>query len=225
MLLLQKAIMTINVWLVSLSCTSSSVFLFYFASRWTIVPLLPCSYFILLPDGPFVQEWPQFVLHYLFNFLDGPFVQEWPWRFYFYLFFRWTICARVTMKIFFFFRWTICARVTMKSGIRTWSKSTGEGKLFSMNLLDESGEIRATAFNQECDRFYDLIEVNKVYYITSANLKTANKQFSNLSNDYEMTFNRDTQVRSLAGDFFYYFLSKCFQTEFNWPALFYKVEN
>lgn len=52
--------------------------------------------------------------------------------------------------------------MTNKSAIRTWNNARGEGKLFSMDLLDESGEIRATAFNAECDRFYDLVEVNKV---------------------------------------------------------------
>lgn len=37
-----------------------------------------------------------------------------------------------------FFRWTIRARVTNKSQIRTWSNSRGEGKLFSLELVDES---------------------------------------------------------------------------------------
>lgn len=91
-------------------------------------------------------------------------------------------------------RWTVCVRVTNKSTIRTWSNSRGEGKLFSMDLLDESGEIRATAFNSEVDKFYDMIEVDKVYFITSATLKTANKQYNNLNNDYEMSFNRTTEV-------------------------------
>ncbi|XP_018021755.1 replication protein A 70 kDa DNA-binding subunit isoform X2 [Hyalella azteca] len=91
-------------------------------------------------------------------------------------------------------KWSICARVTQKSNIRTWSNSRGEGKLFSMELLDQSGEIRATAFNAECDKFYDMIEPNKVYYICSATLKTANKQFTSVKNDYEMTFNSGTQV-------------------------------
>jgi len=59
-------------------------------------------------------------------------------------------------------RWTIRGRVTQKSNIRTWSNSRGEGKLFSINLMDESAEIRATAFNQEVDKFYNLIDVNKV---------------------------------------------------------------
>lgn len=91
-------------------------------------------------------------------------------------------------------KWTICARVTNKSSIRTWSNSRGEGKLFSMDLLDQDGEIRATAFNAECDKFYEMIEANHVFYISGATLKTANKQYSSLKNDYEMTFNAGTQV-------------------------------
>lgn len=31
-----------------------------------------------------------------------------------------------------------------------------------MDLLDESGEIRATAFNEQCDKFYDMIEVRRI---------------------------------------------------------------
>ena len=59
-------------------------------------------------------------------------------------------------------KWTIKARVTKKSDIRRWSNSRGEGHLFSMDLLDESGEIRATAFKNECDKFEPLAEVDKV---------------------------------------------------------------
>ncbi|XP_048221409.1 replication protein A 70 kDa DNA-binding subunit [Perognathus longimembris pacificus] len=91
-------------------------------------------------------------------------------------------------------RWTICARVTNKSQIRTWSNSRGEGKLFSLELVDESGEIRATAFNEQVDKFFPLIEVNKVYYFSKGTLKIANKQFSAVKNDYEMTFNNETSV-------------------------------
>ncbi|XP_014664472.1 PREDICTED: cell death protein 3-like isoform X2 [Priapulus caudatus] len=91
-------------------------------------------------------------------------------------------------------RWSIKVRVTKKTNIRTWSNSRGEGKLFSLDLIDESGEIRATAFNQECDKYFDMLELDKVYIITKAQLKTANKKFATIQNDYEMTFNRDTEV-------------------------------
>lgn len=59
-----------------------------------------------------------------------------------------------------FYRWVIKARVTNKSAIRTWSNSRGEGKLFSMDLADESGEIRATVFRDLVDKYYDMIEVS-----------------------------------------------------------------
>ena len=86
------------------------------------------------------------------------------------------------------------ARVTNKSDIRRWSNSRGEGHLFSMDLVDESGEIRATAFKDQCDKYYNMIEIGKVYYITQGTLKAANKQYSTLNNDYEMTFRDSTEV-------------------------------
>jgi replication factor A1 len=92
-------------------------------------------------------------------------------------------------------KWTIRARVTMKSDIRTWHKASGEGKLFSVNLLDESGEIKATGFNDQCDAFYDLLQEGSVYYISNpAKVSFAKKQFTNLPNDYEITFERDTVI-------------------------------
>ncbi|XP_011875175.1 PREDICTED: replication protein A 70 kDa DNA-binding subunit [Vollenhovia emeryi] len=91
-------------------------------------------------------------------------------------------------------RWVIKVRVTSKSAIRTWSNSRGEGKLFSMDLIDESGEIRCTAFRDMCDKFYDMIEPGHVYYISRCTLKAANKQFNTLKNDYEMTMTSDTEI-------------------------------
>ncbi|XP_011874694.1 PREDICTED: replication protein A 70 kDa DNA-binding subunit-like isoform X2 [Vollenhovia emeryi] len=82
-------------------------------------------------------------------------------------------------------RWVVKVRVTSKSPIKTWSNSRGEGKLFSMGLIDESGEIRCVAFRDMCDKFYDRIQCT---------LKMANKQFNTLKNDYEMVITRDTVI-------------------------------
>ncbi|EXJ61428.1 replication factor A1 [Cladophialophora psammophila CBS 110553] len=92
-------------------------------------------------------------------------------------------------------KWTIKARCTSKSDIKTWHNRNGEGKLFSVNLLDESGEIRATGFNDQCDQLYDLFQEGSVYYISSpCRVTLAKKQFSNLANDYELHFEKDTTV-------------------------------
>ncbi|ORY11822.1 hypothetical protein BCR34DRAFT_564723 [Clohesyomyces aquaticus] len=92
-------------------------------------------------------------------------------------------------------KWTIRARCTHKGEIKTWHNTKGEGKLFSVNLLDDTGEIRATGFNDTCDRLYDVFQEGTVYYISApCRVTLAKKQFSNLANDYELQFERDTEV-------------------------------
>jgi replication factor A1 len=112
-------------------------------------------------------------------------------------------------------RWTIKARVSNKGQIRTYENARGPGKLFSCDLVDQSGEIRATAFNAECDKFHSMLEIGEVrtvaeawiswrtvcvavqvYYIAKASLKAANRQFNTTNNDYEMTFNHDTIIEA-----------------------------
>lgn len=96
--------------------------------------------------------------------------------------------------------WSIKARVSQKSDLREWSNQRGKGKLFSVNLLDETGEIKATAFNQTADKFYDIFKENKVYYITKGAITQAKKQYSTLSNDYEIQLDRDTVVEEILND-------------------------
>ncbi len=91
-------------------------------------------------------------------------------------------------------RWTIKARVTVKSDVRHWTNARGEGKLFSVNLLDDTGEIKATGFNEAVDRLEPMFEEGKVYYISKARVNIAKKQFSNLTNEYEIMFENNTEV-------------------------------
>ncbi|THG99977.1 hypothetical protein EW026_g2488 [Hermanssonia centrifuga] len=97
--------------------------------------------------------------------------------------------------------WTIKARVTQKSDIKTWSNPRGEGKLFNVTLMDESGEIRATAFNAVVDQLYEKLEEGKVYYVSKARVNLAKKKFSNLTNDYELALERNTEIEEVGGFF------------------------
>lgn len=97
-------------------------------------------------------------------------------------------------------RWTIKARVMSKSAVRTWSNSKGEGKLFSVVFGDKSGEIKATAFRSEVDRFYDVFEQNKCYFISKGQIKTADKRYNNTSHDYELVLNPETTVEPCTED-------------------------
>ncbi|KZT02307.1 replication factor-a protein [Laetiporus sulphureus 93-53] len=90
--------------------------------------------------------------------------------------------------------WTIKARVIQKSDIRTWSNQRGEGKLFNVTLMDDTGEIKATGFNNVVDELYDKLQEGKVYYVSKARVNLAKKKFSNVQNEYELSFERNTEV-------------------------------
>ena len=91
-------------------------------------------------------------------------------------------------------RWSIKVRVTNKSQMRKYTNAKGEGKLFNVEFMDQTGEIRASGFNEQVDKFYDMLQIDGVYYVSRCQLKTANKQYSKLNNDYEMTFGNDTVI-------------------------------
>lgn len=84
-------------------------------------------------------------------------------------------------------RWAIKARVTAKGDLRRYNNAKGDGKVFSFDLLDsDGGEIRATCFNAVVDRFYDVIQVGKVYMISKGSLKPSRKDFNHLNNEWEI---------------------------------------
>uniref|UniRef100_A0A1J3DN96 Replication protein A subunit n=1 Tax=Noccaea caerulescens TaxID=107243 RepID=A0A1J3DN96_NOCCA len=97
-------------------------------------------------------------------------------------------------------RWAIKARVTAKGDIRRYNNAKGDGKVFSFDLLDsDGGEIRITCFNAVVDRFYDVIEVGKVYLISKGSLKPAQKNFNHLKNEWEI-FLESTSTVELCPD-------------------------
>lgn len=92
-------------------------------------------------------------------------------------------------------RWAIKARVTAKGDLRRYNNAKGDGKVFSFDLLDsDGGEIRVTCFNAVVDRFYDAIEVGKVYVISKGSLKPAQKNFNHLKNEWEIFLEATSSV-------------------------------
>lgn len=90
--------------------------------------------------------------------------------------------------------WQIKAKVIAKRPIHFWKNEKGTGKLFNMDLYDESAQIRVTVFNDLVDKFFDKIECGKVYLISDANLKDANKKYSTIKNNFEIIFTNDTEM-------------------------------
>lgn len=91
-------------------------------------------------------------------------------------------------------KWVIKARVTNKSNIKIWENNSGKGKLFNMDLLDVSGEIRATIFQDLVDKYYNTIQVGKVYLFINGKLKEADKRYSTLQNYYEIISTNETII-------------------------------
>jgi len=92
-------------------------------------------------------------------------------------------------------RWAIKARVTAKGDLRRYNNARGDGKVFSFDLLDsDGGEIRVTCFNAVVDRFYEAIEVGKVYLISKGSLKPAQKNFNHLKNEWEIMLDLNSTI-------------------------------
>ncbi|TVU28767.1 hypothetical protein EJB05_20300 [Eragrostis curvula] len=92
-------------------------------------------------------------------------------------------------------RFAIKARVTAKGEIRRYHNAKGDGKVFSFDLLDsDGGEIRVTCFNALVDRFYEAVEVGKVYVVSRGNLKTAKKDYNHLNSEWEIFLENQSTV-------------------------------
>lgn len=97
--------------------------------------------------------------------------------------------------------WTIKARVTSKSQVRTFANDRGNGKVFSVDLLDkDGGEIKASFFNASCEKFFDTLTVGGIYTLSRGNVKVANKRFSSSKHNYEINFDADAVIAESADD-------------------------
>ena len=94
--------------------------------------------------------------------------------------------------------WRIKARVVQKSDIRTYSNQRGEGRFFSVVLMDDSAEIKGTAWNAMVDELYDKFQENRVYLVSRARVNLAKKKFSTVQNDYELSLDRGIEVEEVS---------------------------
>ena len=78
------------------------------------------------------------------------------------------------------------------AAVRTYKNAKGEGRVGSIDLMDGSGDLKGTFFNDECDKWMQALEVNKVYKVRGGQIKSANKQYNQCKSDIEITFGRDS---------------------------------
>ncbi|KAL3856907.1 hypothetical protein ACJMK2_011613 [Sinanodonta woodiana] len=89
--------------------------------------------------------------------------------------------------------WRICVRVTNKNKVSKYKKYGGWNQRFNVSFADDSGSIDAVAFGEAVNKFYELLEEQRVYYISGATIKKAKSKFSQ-GNAYDMVLENDTNI-------------------------------
>lgn len=97
--------------------------------------------------------------------------------------------------------WWIKARVLDKSPVKQWENARGRGVLMSVTLVDESqNAIRATFFKEGVNKYHNMLKPGLCFYFSRGQVKNANKRFSSLPCDYELSFDEQSVVQPMHAD-------------------------
>ena len=92
-------------------------------------------------------------------------------------------------------QWTIKAKLAVKGNTRTYRNAKGEGKVLTVELVDSEGTaIQATLWREAVERYENVLEVGKLYYVSKGSLRPANRQYTTVNNDYEMSLDGKSEI-------------------------------
>lgn len=93
-------------------------------------------------------------------------------------------------------QWVIKAKVSRKYPLRSFTRNGNDNKVMTIELIDDQGsQIQATFWRQAVDKYADVILEGKVFVFSRFQVKPANKQYSNVKNDYEMHLDNRTEIK------------------------------
>ncbi|KAF8369565.1 hypothetical protein HHK36_032409 [Tetracentron sinense] len=94
--------------------------------------------------------------------------------------------------------WTIKVRVSRVFDVYEYSNAKGCGKLLKIILIDEKGgEIQATLFNSDVDKFSSILEEESAYFITNVKVVNALTKFQVVSHKYQLNFTNETSIHKI----------------------------
>lgn len=74
--------------------------------------------------------------------------------------------------------WRIKVRVTKKNDIRTYKNTKGDGKFFTIDIIDSNTtEISCSFFNNGCDKWFDYLTEGNTYIFSGGQVKENNRKF------------------------------------------------
>jgi replication factor A1 len=101
----------------------------------------------------------------------------------------------------FLFDWRIKARITKKHPKKEWRNAKGSGTLLNIDLMDSlGGQIQATFFKEQADKYNEILQENKVYLFSNGIVKMANQKYSSIKNDYCITLDKNADIQECGDD-------------------------
>merc|ERR1712071_57643 len=94
--------------------------------------------------------------------------------------------------------WEAEVRLLKRDPIREWNNARGTGKLQKLLISDDSGKMQMTLWKDEVDKFA-FMEVDKVYRLSGANVKPADKKWNKTGMDYELASGYNTKFEEAVG--------------------------
>ncbi|OEH78128.1 replication factor-a c terminal domain-containing protein [Cyclospora cayetanensis] len=95
-------------------------------------------------------------------------------------------------------RWQIKARVVDKSPLQTTKNNS---RFFHVDITDSAGDIiRAKFWSDAAEKWHGALEKGKVYCFSRGRVNVANKRFSTLNNNYELSFSADADINPADDD-------------------------
>lgn len=64
-----------------------------------------------------------------------------------------------------------------------------------MTLLDSSGEIRVTAFDEIVEKFYEQLEIDKVYHLENGQIRLSNKLYNTTNHECEIYSSKESILK------------------------------
>lgn len=77
-------------------------------------------------------------------------------------------------------------RLKIKGEMKTWPTPTGQGKLFSFIVADNTDEINVLVCDELADKWYEALQAGKCYRISNYATRDASEQYSKTRHKFEL---------------------------------------
>jgi len=92
-------------------------------------------------------------------------------------------------------KWSIKGRIVSKKAVRSFKGKGGQDKkVFDLNIMDDTCDIKVTFWDELCDKYAESIEVGKCYTMSKGRLTPANSKFNDTKSQYEMSAASDITI-------------------------------